>query len=441
MKFRMSGVALNHYPYGFLIAAVLFFTLSLSVATAQKKSPAGQNKSGKPAKTVTTAEWTQWGGPHRDFKSEVKGLATSWPETGPRQLWKRDLGEGYSSVAAEHGSLYTMYEKGEQEIVIAMDAASGKTLWEYAYHAPITVNMSRAPGPRVTPLVIGNLLFTVGATGKLHCLNKQTGKLVWGHDLFNEFKGYVQDEYYSASPLAYKNTIIVPVGAAGGSIMAFNQKDGAVVWKNLDFKISYASPILIRVDGQEQLALVMEEDIIGVNPNNGELLWSKPHKNRTKTNVSTPVWNDDQLLFCSSAYDSGSRVLRLTRTGDKTNVEEVWYQRQMRVHMGNAIRIGDTVYGSSGDFGPTPFTAINVKTGQILWQDRNVPKVSFIYADGHFIMLGEDGDLILATPAVEGLKIHSKVSLLTKTAWTHPTLVGTKLYLRDRKTILALELG
>lgn len=440
MKFRVREVVPSYPRLWFILAIVLSFSVGLSVVTAQKKPSSGQRKTPQAAKTVAAQEWPQWGGPRRDFKLDVKGLAGSWPETGPRQLWKRDLGEGYSSIAAESGSLYTMYEKGEQEIVIALDAASGKTLWEYAYHAPITVNMSRAPGPRATPLVTGNLLFTVGATGKLHCLDKRTGKLVWGHDLFTEFKGYVQDEYYSASPLAYKNTIIVPVGAAGGSIMAFNQKDGAVVWKNLDFKISYASPILIRVDGQEQVALVMEEDIIGINPGNGELLWSKPHKNRTKTNVSTPVWDEDQLLFCSSAYDSGSRALRLTRTGDKTNVEEVWFQRQMRVHMGNAIRIGEMVYGSSGDFGPTPFTAINVKTGQILWQDRNVSKVSFIYADGRFIMLGEDGDLILATPDTQGLKIHAKVSLLTKTAWTHPTLAGKKLYLRDRQTIMALNL-
>jgi outer membrane protein assembly factor BamB len=350
------------------------------------------------------------------------------------------LGEGYSSVSVDGGKLYTLYQKGEREIVIALDAATGKTLWEYGYQAPITVNMSRAPGPRATPLLIDNFIYTVGATGKLHCLDKRTGKVSWSHDLFQEFNGYVQDEYYAASPLAYKNTIIVPVGAVGSSILAFNQKDGKVVWKKQDFKISYASPILIKLADQEQLVLIMEEDIIGVEPNTGDLLWKYPHKNRTKTNVSTPIWGEGNLLFCSSAYDSGSRVLKLTKNGNQTTVEEVWYQPRMRVHLTNTIRIGDTVYGSSGDFGPSPFTAINIKTGQILWQDRSLSKASFLYADGRFIMLDEDGILALATPTQEGLKIHSKVQLLTKTAWTPPTLVGTKLYIRDRSTVVALDL-
>ncbi len=385
-------------------------------------------------------DWKQWGGAHRDFTSDVKGLAPSWSANGPRRLWVRDMGEGYSAISVDGSVLYSMYQKDEREIVIAMDGKSGKTLWEYAYQAPITNKMSNAPGPRATPLIIGNLIYTAGATGKFHCLDKRNGKVVWAHDLFKEFNGYVQDEYYASSPLAYKNTIIVPVGAPDGSIIAFNQKDGAVVWKKQNFKISYASPLLIKVDGQDQVVLMMEEAVIGIDPNNGELLWSYAHKNRTKTNVSTPVWGNDNILFCSSAYDSGSRGLKLTRTGDKTTVEEVWYQPRLRVHMTNAMRIGDIVYASSGDFGPAPFTAVDIKSGQILWQVRVLAKASFIYADGRFIMLDEDGNLALATPEKDGLKILSKVELLTKTAWTPPTLAGTKLYIRDRKTIMALDL-
>jgi outer membrane protein assembly factor BamB len=386
------------------------------------------------------ADWKQWGGPHRNFKADVKRLANGWPESGPRKLWKRDLGEGYSSIVVENGNIYTMYRKGEDEIAIALSAATGKTLWEYAYKAQVTNEMTRAPGPRSTPLIAGNLLFTVGTIGKFHCLDKRTGKPVWSHDLWADYKGYVQDELYASSPLAYKNLVIVPVGAQGASIIAFNQKDGRVVWKKQDFKTSYSSPILIDVNGQQQLVAIMEEEIIGLNPDNGDLLWSHPHKNRTKTNVSTPIWGDDNLLFCSSAYDSGSRVLKLTRSGNQTKVEEVWYQRSIRVHFGNAIRIDDTIYGSSGDFGPTPFTAVDVKTGKQLWSDRNVMKSSMVYAAGHLILLDEDGNLSLATPTPTGLKIHSKIQLLTNKAWTPPALAGTKLYIRDQKIIMALDL-
>ena len=389
-----------------------------------------------------TTDWAQWGGPGRNFKSATTGLATSWPESGPRKLWSRPLGDGYSSIAVASGKLYTMYRKGEQEVVIALDAATGKTLWEYAYDAPFwkEQDMSNGPGPHATPLVTGEYVFTTGTTGKLHALHKQSGKLLWSHDLFKEYNGTVRPNGYSCSPIAYKNTVIVMVGGAGHALMAFNQKDGAVVWQKHDFKNSTSSPILINVDGQEQLVAFLFGDIVGVDPNDGTLLWQHPHETEYGLNTMTPVWGDDNLLFVSAGYNGGSRVLKLTRRDGKTKVEEVWFHRLMRVHFGTCIRVGDLVFGSSGDFGPAPFTAINVKTGKVVWRDRSLPRATFVEADGRFIILDEDGHLMLATPSVEGLKIQAKTALLNNNAWTVPALAGRTLYVRDRKTILALDL-
>jgi len=168
--------------------------------------------------------------------------------------------------------------------------------------------------------------------------------------------------------------------------MAFNQKDGAVAWRKHDFKNSTSSPILINVDGQEQLVAFMFSEIVGVEPNSGALLWSHPHPTDFGLNTSTPVWGEDNLLFVSSAYGGGSRVIKLTRNGDKTTVEQVWAHSLMRVHFGNCIRVGDLVFGSSGDFGPAPFTAVNVKTGKVAWRDRSLGRASFLYADGRFIV-------------------------------------------------------
>ncbi len=125
------------------------------------------------------SDWPQWGGPARDFKSEAKGLAAAWPEGGPRRLWSRELGEGYSAIAAEGGRLFTMYRRGAQDVVVALDAATGKTVWEYAYDAPFSAeySMENGPGPHATPTVAGALVFAAGPTGKLHALDKKTGKL------------------------------------------------------------------------------------------------------------------------------------------------------------------------------------------------------------------------------------------------------------------------
>jgi len=302
------------------------------------------------------------------------------------------------------------------------------------------MQMENGPGPHSTPSIVGDRLFSIGVTGKLHCYDKQTGKVIWSHDLWQEFQGTKLGRGYSPSPIAYKQTIIVTVGGKGNALMAFNQKDGAVVWKNQDHSNAHPSPILINVDGQDQLVVFMQQEIGGFDPNNGAELWRHSHPTQYGLNISTPVWGDDNLLFCSSAYNGGSRVLHLTRKDGKTEVNEIWFSNRLRIHIGNAIRIGDFIYGSSGDFGPAFFTAVEIKTGKVVWQDRSLSRACLLYADGKFIILDEDGHLALATASPTGLKVHSKVELLNHNAWTVPTLVGSKLYLRDRKVIMALEL-
>lgn len=390
-------------------------------------------------------DWLQWGGTRRDFKPASKGLASSWGEKGPKQLWSRTLGEGHSAILAEGNRLYTMYGSGERETVIALDAATGKTIWEQGYNAPPAAgaNYEFGKGPHATPLLVGQWLYTIGTTAKLHCLDKQTGKILWAHDLWQEFKGTFVDVGYAVSPIAYKNTIIVTVGGDGlnQSLIAFNQRDGSVVWKRQNLVTSPSSHVIINVAEQEQLVAFLGDTIAGIDPNNGELLWSYPHKTDYNLNICTPVWGEDNLLFLSSAYSGGSRVLRLERAAGKTTATEVWFHRRLRIHHGNAIRIGDTVYGSSGDFGPAFLCAVDVKTGNVLFQDRSFAKATLLYADGKFIILDEDGHLALATMSPAGIKVLARASIFNSRSWTVPTLVGTKLYARDRKSIIALDLG
>ena len=388
------------------------------------------------------SDWLQWGGPNRDFTSPAKGLAASWPATGPKQLWSRPLGAGHSAILASGNTLYTMYSQGDQEVVIALAADTGKTIWEHKYSAPPAgLNLEYGAGPHATPLLVGDLLYSVGATGKLFALDKKNGKVVWSHDLWTEYNGRKMDRGYSCSPVAYKNTIILTLGGQGQTLIAFNQKDGSVAWKNQSLDLSPSSPMVINVNGQDQLIVFLGKVIGGFDPNNGNLLWSHPHVTDWGLNITMPVWGPDNLLFISSAYNGGSRVLKLTQKDGKTAVEEVWFNNRLRIHHGTAIRVGDYVYGSSGDFGPAFFAAANVKTGELLFQDRSLPKTTFVLADGKFVILDEDGNLALATVSPTGLKVISKASIMKNLAWTVPTLVGTKLYLRDRRTIAALDLS
>ncbi|HEV8430668.1 MAG TPA: PQQ-binding-like beta-propeller repeat protein [Pyrinomonadaceae bacterium] len=388
------------------------------------------------------SDWLQWGGPSRNFTTNSKGLATEWPSSGPKRLWSRPLGGGHSAILASGNTLYTMYSQSEQEIVIALAADTGKTIWEYKYDAPQAgMNYEYGVGPHSTPLLVGDLLYTVGATGKFFALEKKSGKVAWTHDLWKEYGGRKMDRGYSCSPIAYKNTVILTLGGEGQTLIAFNQKDGTVAWKNQTLDISPSSPIIVMVDGQEQMIAFLGKVVAGIDPNNGNLLWSHPHVTEWGLNISTPVWGNDNLLFISSAYSGGSRVLKLTQKGGKTTAEELWFHRRMRLHHGTAIRIGDFVYGSSGDFGPAFLAAVNVKTGEIAYQDRSFPKSNLLLADGKLIILDEDGNLALATATPTELKVISKATVMRNLAWTAPTLVGTKLYLRDRHTITALDLS
>jgi len=146
------------------------------------------------------------------------------------------------------------------------------------------------------------------------------------------------------------------------------------------------------------------------------------------------------LLFVASGYGAGSRMIELKRSGNSVSAKELWYTNRAGLHHGNAIRLDDTLYFSSGN-GPAPFTAVDVRTGRVLWQDRAFPKVTMVYAEEKLIVLDEDGNLALARVSPQGLQVISKAPLFESNAWTVPTLVGTKLYVRDRKSMAAVELG
>lgn len=425
----------------------------VAVATISLGAPAAQ------------AQWTQWGGPERNFMVESEGLADSWPKEGPKQLWKRELGDGYATVLADGDTLYTMYRTDDTEYSVALDAKTGATKWEHPNESPFTDLMKKfGPGPSSTPLIHGDALITIGTNMVMHCFDKNTGAVRWKHDLVAAFGAKVPGRGYCASPIAHKNTVIVAVGRAseeedgddgddvkaqttapkksddGQALIAFDVKTGSPLWKSLDYVVSHSSPILIDFGGRKQVVLLGSEFMIGADPDNGALLWD--HKlEPAGVNLSTPLWTGDGLLFCSSAYDSGSRVIKLQQKDGKTVSEEVWYGRKMRIHHGNPVRIGDYVYASSGDFGPALIAAVNILTGKVVWRQRGFTKATMVYADGKLIILDEDGQLALATVSPDGLNVISKCTIGERYAWACPTLVGKTLYVRDRKHIMAFDLG
>jgi outer membrane protein assembly factor BamB len=412
-----------------LVLLSLPMTLAVTVlALASEKAP---------------AVWSQWGGPNQDFHAPTQGLATSWPESGPEKLWSRDLGGGYSAILAEGGRLYTMYRAGDNEVVVCLDAETGETIWEHLYEHVAREGHVHGfgSGPNSTPLIAGDLLFTIGVAGKMHALNKHDGKVIWSRDLWDEdLAGNFLAHGYSSSPMPHKGTVIVPVGGENAGVVAFNQKDGSVKWRGPGFKNSYSSPRILHVAGEQQLVVFMAEELIGVNPDTGELRWRYPHSNQWHHNINMPAVASGDTIFLSSPQ-AGARGLRLAAKGETIEVEEIWSSRRVQFYHGSSVQNGDWVYGSSGTASPAFMTAINILTGEIAWRERGIARANCVEADGKLVILDEDGVLYLATATPEKLDVHAQTQLLEGTAWTVPTIVGKTLYARDDNRIVAVNLG
>ena len=426
----------------FIIVAIVWVLLAVPVTV--------------PSAAQEAASWRQWGGPGRDFISDATGLANSWPADGPPVLWSRPLGTGHSAILVDDGRLFTQYRIGngaerggpwdEEEIVVALDASNGTTLWEHTYPSGHE-NFDFGAGPHATPLLVGERLFTAGTNKQLFALDKYTGEVLWSHDLIDDFGAppnlirAIVKSGYGNSPIAYKETVIVPVGGPGQSLMAFRQSDGGVVWRSGDFLFSPSPPILIDLEGQKQLVYLAGGSVVGLDPDDGQVLWAVPHDPGNDLNMISPQWGNDKILFVSSGYRAGSRAIRLTLDGETTKTEELWFTSRVPFLFLNTIRRGSYVYGTSGTFGPAFMTALDVRTGEPAWQQRGFKRASLLYADDKFIVMDEDGDLALVRMTPEGMTVLARAPLFNSISWTVPTLVGTTLYARDRQKIVALDLG
>lgn len=412
------------------------------------------------------AAWPQWGGPGRDFVvRDAPALAETWAETSPPVLWKRPLGEGHSTIVVAGDRLYTMYrprpqqlpeeEWAGEEAVVALHARTGDTVWEFRY-ASNPENFRFGAGPHSTPLIVGDRLFAAGTNKQLHALDRHTGELLWSHDLVADHGApptLVRPAVkagYAPSPLAWRDLVIVTAGGDGQAVMAFRQDDGTLAWSAGDFLIAPSSPILIELGGRTQLVVVGGQFVNGLDPDTGVVLWSHPNDTQGDMNNSTPVWGGDGRLFMSSSYDGGSRLLQLEADGGATAVNELWYSRRLRIMIGNAVRVGDMVLGTSGDFGPQIITALDLPGGEPLWAHRGFNRAFFLHLvppgrdpaeSGRLLILDEDGDLALADVDRSGLVVRVRASVLEGVAWSAPTLVGTTLYARDRRSVVALDLA
>jgi outer membrane protein assembly factor BamB len=383
-------------------------------------------------------DWPQWRGSDRSGVSPETGLLKQWPPGGPPLVWKAtDLGSGYSSVAIHQGRAYTMGKSEEFQWVFALDLADGSQLWKRKIG--MDYDNDKGGGPRGTPTVVDDALYLLSATGDLWCLAAADGTPRWQVNVLEQFGGENPKWGLSESPLVEGDLVIVNSGSPQGSLVAFDRRDGKLVWQSSELKdeAAYASAVPVTVGDVRQVLHFTGQAAVGVRASDGKLLWRYEKVANDTANCATPVVHDGYAFF-TSGYDTGAALLHLTPQGEGAAAEEVYFTRDMMNHHGGVVLVGDHLYGFSGSI----LTCLDFMTGRMRWQDRSVGKGSIAAADGMLYLFSEGGAVGLAQATPEGYREVSRFQIPLGTprkTWAHPVIAGGRLYLRNRSELLCYD--
>lgn len=384
------------------------------------------------------ADWPQWLGPDRNGSSPETGLSTDWPKEGPKVLWKAPGGDGYSSVAVAAGRAFTLVQRGDDELAIALDAVSGKELWA-TRSGPAYLNKF-GNGPRSTPAIDRGFVYVQSVTGPLLCLEADSGKVVWQHDLLKELGAKNIRWGLSASPLIEGDLVVVVPGAKGAGVAAFHKKDGRLAWKSGDDKAAYASPVAVTVGGRRQVIFFTAAGLLAVAVDTGAELWRIPWTTEFDCNIATPLLMGDRL-FVSSGEDNGCALYQLSAGGAP---EPVWESKGKKSVMINywatCVAHNGYLFGLAGEFDRAiSLNCVDVKTGKLMWSQKDMGKAAVTLAAGHLIVVTKKGDLVLAPATPAGYGEKARVPLLGETR-TAATVANGRLYLRDRENVFCLDI-
>lgn len=380
-------------------------------------------------------DWPQWRGPKRDGISAERGLLKDWPAGGPPVVWRASgAGTGYSSFSSAHGRLYTLGARESTEYLMAYDAATGKKIWEIAHGRRFSND--RGDGPRSTPTVDGDRLYTFGGSGDMSVVDAATGKVFWKANLLEKFGGSNIQWGLSESPLVLADRVLVSPGGRGASIVALNKSDGSVIWKSLSDEAGYSSAVLHEAGGVREAIYFTAERALGIDVDSGKLLWSYNQVANRTANIATPIVRGN-FVFLSSAYGTGAALLELTPGAARMSAKQVYFTQDMRNHHATSVLVGEHLYG----FSDSILLAMKFGSGEIAWRDRSVGKGSVVFADDRLYLYSEQGVVGIAEANPAGYREHGRFQIRAGGAptWSHPVVSNGRLIIRDQDNIYAYD--
>ncbi|HVJ27284.1 MAG TPA: PQQ-binding-like beta-propeller repeat protein, partial [Vicinamibacterales bacterium] len=389
----------------------------------------------KPAATATRY-WTDFRGPDRSGHYRELPIRTDWPATGLKPLWKQPVGGGYASFVAADGHVFTIEQRGPQEVVAAYDILTGRELWTNAWGAVFSESMG-GDGPRATPTFEDGRIYALGGAGELRALDAATGTVLWRTNILADAGATNLQWGMSAAPLVVDNAVVVlPGGPNGNSVVAYDRVTGKRAWSALDDDASYASPMLVTLGGVRQILVFTAKRLVSLDAASHTVLWEFPWTTQYGVNASQPLLLGDDRVFVSTGYGSGAAAIQLTKDGDRFSVRELWRTNLMKNQFTSSVLHEGFIYGLDESI----LACLDASTGARKWKAGRYGYGQVMLASGQLIVLTESGELALVRATPDAHQEVARFAVIEGKTWNHPAISGGFLVIRNLNEMAAFDL-
>jgi outer membrane protein assembly factor BamB len=379
-------------------------------------------------------DWPQWRGPGRD--GHVAGFVPPkvWPDR-LTQRWKVDVGSGYATPLLVGNRIYMFSRQAEDEVMAALDAASGKVLWRTSYPAPFTMDKAaepHGPGPKSTPAYADGKLFSIGMSGIVTAFDAATGKRLWQKPGLPAQPLWTS---HSFSPLVDRGRVVFHMGGNDkGTLSAFDVNTGEVSWAWSADGPGYGSPMLYDFDGTRQIVTMTQTKFIGLDAATGSLLWERPYTTEYAQNIMTPVRYGDMLVV--SGYQNPVVAFRVTRRNNQWVTEQVWENADVSLYMADAVLVGETLLGFS-QRRSGQFFGLDARSGKTLWTSaaRQATNAAIVAAGDFWFALKDDGELVVSRSDARAFEPLRRYAVATSATWAQPVISGNRVFVKDVSTL------
>ncbi len=373
--------------------------------------------------------WTDFRGPRRDGRYDEMEILANWPARGLTPLWKQPAGGGYASFVVAEGRAFTIEQRRDQEVVVAYQLLTGRELWTHGWKAEFRESMG-GDGPRATPTWRQGRIYAHGAEGELRCLDAATGKVVWSQNTLTDTGATNLHWGMACSPLIVDDTV---VAVSGNSLVAYDKLTGSRVWKALDEKQAYTSPMLVTLAGRRQILTVSAKRVLGLAVEDRAVLWDFPWTTEYDVNSSQPLLVGENRVFISAGYGHGAALLEVGAGGVRT----VWQNIRMKNRFNGSVLYEGHVYGLDEGI----LACVNVETGELKWKGGRYGYGQVLLAGGRLVITSERGEVVLVKATPERHQEVARFSAIEGKTWNNPAIAGGLLLVRNAAEMACFRVG